>query len=1091
VSTLDWSKYKKELDRQVAYTINAANKINNSINYQVNVDGSQATQEINNIGSVVNNARRKHEKYTNFLNSQFRGALKNTTSGVINLRNEFNSWSRALRFAQGWLRSFGRMVEKVINPFKNFQAELVAMGTLIRKNYDDVQDFNSSMDVYEKTIIRAGKITGDIQNAAEAAYPAVSKMGEEVLAAAGAYEAMAKATVAGRAGMEDVVALVRSATATTRFTFEDMNELLDITFETVRVADLNFKQFAKTQQKYLALGGNINATFEEQSAVLGTLAGVTGNYNRAGTQTKAIFRSLAKASSRQIETSKELAKQAGIVNFEFSAQSVRTQGLTEWLGKLNKIVEKDINAINKLSLRSNAMTALTLLATEGFEKFNKVLNSNTNAMGAMEKAYQANSQTLEMRIKILRAEWQGFMIETVGKFAPTLIGVIDEINKAFQRLQRDGFFEDFMRDTIQDIRNLINFLGKLSQIVSKNADVIDAAIRSFVSFKIALNIISTIQAYNAAMTGATTATQAFTAAIAANPIGALAIALAGLTAGVVALANSWNKAKIAKMEYWMAGENASEMLQTRINNINDAMKKSGDLFGQVAKDTNNIGRAENMAIPVLRKQLQDYSDEWHRNLDLKGKNYSELLKIANQERMLLKNRLEQNREYQKTINARKEFNDFTEQNLSSEIKINREYEKQLKNIKQLRDFGEIDEEEYQKRIDRLNEWKNTQLSAAKKMKNAQTDLTQNLSKESAERLQNQISYFEEVGNLNSEYWQLRKQQVIDGLQETNGLEQAQVEKLKSIRMQKIKNERETWQKLNELAQQATDVFMQQLDTQSQAWNEHRELTFNEIETVDLFRMQSFNDKVFEMWKQNNEFIYNTVTTISNAFGNAFRTLFDTSKTFSERIKSVFKSILDAFLNIVSQMIAKWLTFVVLTNAFGLPLGGLGSFLGFGEKGMTVKPKMAKGGIIGGQSHTNGGTVFWGSDGSAFEAEKGEMLTIINKNSTDMLKTLSNINQMGGGIPLMKEGGVSIPKHQFGGIQTSQNGLIIAPVADSGMLNELKALRQEVNNLRQENMLNLTTISEKENSTSIEIGDEIIYNSARRGQEIMTGKASTI
>jgi len=77
------------------------------------------------------------------------------------------------------------------------------------------------------------------------------------------------------------------------------------------------------------------------------------------------------------------------------------------------------------------------------------------------------------------------------------------------------------------------------------------------------------------------------------------------------------------------------------------------------------------------------------------------------------------------------------------------------------------------------------------------------------------------------------------------------------------------------------------------------------------------------------------------------------------------------------------------------------------------PKAEKGIILGGQPHSNGGTMISADGVPIAEAEKGELLTIVNKRSTGMLKGLSNLNQLGGGIPFMKGGG--IPEFQSGGV----------------------------------------------------------------------------
>jgi len=59
-------------------------------------------------------------------------------------------------------------------------------------------------------------------------------------------------------------------------------------------------------------------------------------------------------------------------------------------------------------------------------------------------------------------------------------------------------------------------------------------------------------------------------------------------------------------------------------------------------------------------------------------------------------------------------------------------------------------------------------------------------------------------------------------------------------------------------------------------------------------------------------------------------------------------------------------------------------------------KLAEGGlIVGGKSHAAGGTKFIGSDGSHFEAERGELLAVVNKHDTARIGALSAINSVHG------------------------------------------------------------------------------------------------
>ncbi|GFR80614.1 chromosome segregation ATPase-like protein [Elysia marginata] len=64
---------------------------------------------------------------------------------------------------------------------------------------------------------------------------------------------------------------------------------------------------------------------------------------------------------------------------------------------------------------------------------------------------------------------------------------------------------------------------------------------------------------------------------------------------------------------------------------------------------------------------------------------------------------------------------------------------------------------------------------------------------------------------------------------------------------------------------------------------------------------------------------------------------------------------------------------------------------------TVKKKMAKGGLveIGGKRHAEGGTKFWGEDGTSFEAEKGEVIGVMNRNASRLFMEFNNAYAPGG------------------------------------------------------------------------------------------------
>lgn len=93
---------------------------------------------------------------------------------------------------------------------------------------------------------------------------------------------------------------------------------------------------------------------------------------------------------------------------------------------------------------------------------------------------------------------------------------------------------------------------------------------------------------------------------------------------------------------------------------------------------------------------------------------------------------------------------------------------------------------------------------------------------------------------------------------------------------------------------------------------------------------------------------------------------------------------------------------------------------------TKTDKFAKGGIIGGNYHSHGGTTFVGSDGSRFEAEKGELLAIVNRHDTERLRALSDANSVHGKA-FFARGGIVSP----GAMVNDNNAAVLEAVRTLG------------------------------------------------------------
>jgi len=113
---------------------------------------------------------------------------------------------------------------------------------------------------------------------------------------------------------------------------------------------------------------------------------------------------------------------------------------------------------------------------------------------------------------------------------------------------------------------------------------------------------------------------------------------------------------------------------------------------------------------------------------------------------------------------------------------------------------------------------------------------------------------------------------------------------------------------------------------------------------------------------------------------------------AEKKKALFEIAIQTLIGSIKAVAASPVTFGLPFLPFvvgeGLLVAGLAA--------AKPEPQFAKGGIVGGKSHAQGGTKFVGSDGSHFEAERGEAMFVLKKDATAEIAALSAINESFGG-----------------------------------------------------------------------------------------------
>lgn len=112
----------------------------------------------------------------------------------------------------------------------------------------------------------------------------------------------------------------------------------------------------------------------------------------------------------------------------------------------------------------------------------------------------------------------------------------------------------------------------------------------------------------------------------------------------------------------------------------------------------------------------------------------------------------------------------------------------------------------------------------------------------------------------------------------------------------------------------------------------------------------------------------------------------------------------------------------------------------GAKAIGEIKKAEKGALfeIGGKRHAQGGTMFYGEDGTRFEAEQGELIGVMNRNAAALFMEFNNQNNTGNGaIPNYFADGGIVQRSVQGGIPSRQPSINISPI-DYALLSETLA-----------------------------------------------------
>ena len=415
--------------------------------------------------------------------------------------------------------------------------------------------------------------------------------------------------------------------------------------------------------------------------------------------------------------------------------------------------------------------------------------------------------------------------------------------------------------------------------------------------------------------------------------------------------------------------NEEQSNQARYDNIETRYKAMSELTSNSAEDLINIEKRKNAELDAL--DIEAKADSLARALD----NYNKEKKEANNNAQLIteidiKYALEKekiNTEYENLKKERdaqsvKDTEQFTKAKLESERKATEELKSINAELNYLKSKGTIDEEkmfrEYQQsKIDTLTANAEEEIRLSKLTGDAKLAVESKLALDTEK--------------ITKEDFKKTEEKTVKETEKKLTDKQAEQQKIATVTLNS--------------AVQLTDAISQLQQAQIQKELEEEK---NKNDEKNKFLKEQLDSGLIT------EAEYNTQKSALDAEFKATESKLKTEAFKKEKQANLIKATMSTALGVVGA----------LPN---VPLSILAGILGAAQIALIAGqpvPKFAKGGVFGGNSHSNGGTKGVFSDGTQIEVERDENFYILNKNASRHINGLSNLNQQFGGIPLMANGG---------------------------------------------------------------------------------------
>ena len=325
---------------------------------------------------------------------------------------------------------------------------------------------------------------------------------------------------------------------------DQAGHMADVFAYTITRTNTNVEMLGETMKYAAPVAHAFGASMEETAALAGLMANSGIKASQAGTALRMGFLRLAgppKQAAKAMEAlgmdMSEMSKQQAEAQAAMKALGIQmsdTSGprkmsaiITELRNKLQGLSREEKLATMGAIFGKNASTGWLAVIESAPEKFDQLVNEMDKCNGEAERMAKTMNKNARGAMTRFKSAMESTAISIGGVFLPALADMGDGLAK----------YAGLIGEVAEQNPVLVQTLGYVGVAMAGTALAVKAA-----------GVI--YAAYTVASAAATTGTWAFNAALLANPIGLVVVAVAGLIAAGYALYKNWDKVSAGLVAGW-------------------------------------------------------------------------------------------------------------------------------------------------------------------------------------------------------------------------------------------------------------------------------------------------------------------------------------------------------------------------------------------------------------------------------------------------------------------------------------------------------------------------------------------------------------